>query len=178
MKHLSSLLEKNSFGGFYTSDVRENNKRKGFNITSFNGSEGEMASTEMKSENRVSQYGVNVPEIERIGVTAIYEALNNHEVIIVDEIGKMELLSIKFREAIEKALNSNKILIGTIMQKDTDPFVCQIKKRNDTKIINLTRSNATQVEKEIECHLLPYLKVKCEPCSHDCIHEHCCHSST
>lgn len=168
------MLEPNSYGGFFTNEIKENNKRKGFSIASFNGVEGEMASVHLRSNYRVNQYGVNVPQIERIGVTALQDAIENSKVIIVDEIGKMELLSNQFRDVIEKALNSNKILVGTIMQKNTDPLVSKIKERKDTKIIELTSANAKEVEKELECYLLPYLITKPEPCGHDCIHEHCC----
>ena len=60
--------------------------------------------------------------------------------IIIDEIGKMECFSSKFRKLIKDILNSEKILISTIALKG-DGFIREIKNRNDIKSFEITQSN-------------------------------------
>ncbi|MBC7074325.1 hypothetical protein H5T58_03025, partial [Candidatus Parcubacteria bacterium] len=71
--------------------------------------------------------------------------------IVIDEIGKMELFSEKFREAILKALNAKNIVLATI-KLTFDPFTDKIKKRKDTKVFYLTRQNSKEIKKEILWH--------------------------
>jgi len=138
-----------SAGGFYTLEVRgENGKRWGFKIISLDGREEALASVETISNRRVSKYGVDVEAVDRIGVTALKEALSRSKIIVIDEIGRMELASNRFRDTALKALNSPKIVLGTIAMKDTN-FAKKIKDRKDTKIIRLTRENFNEVETHI-----------------------------
>jgi len=136
--------------GFYTSEVRDSDgKRWGFKIISLDGEEGIMASVEIVSKYRVSRYGVDVDAIDRVGVTAVKEAINNSDFIVIDEIGRMELFSKKFQGVAMEALDSPKIVFGTITAKDT-AFTKKIKERQDTKIITLTRPNFIEIETYLE----------------------------
>jgi len=138
-----------SAGGFYTAEVRdENGKRWGFKIISLDGREEVLASVDTISIRRVSKYGVNVEAVDGIGVTALREALSCYEIIVIDEIGRMELVSKRFRDVTLKALDSRKIVLGTVAMKDTN-FSKRIKDRKDTKVIRLTRANFTEVETHV-----------------------------
>ncbi len=132
--------------GFYTEEIRKNNKRVGFKIITFNGREGILASTESSGKFKVGSYRVNLKDLEEIGVSSIKEALSNKDirVIIIDEIGKMELFSAEFQKIVEEALNSPKKVIGVITQSSF-PFVSQIKKRLDTEIVEVTRENRIEL---------------------------------
>jgi len=139
-----------SAGGFYTSEVRdEEGKRWGFKITSLDGNESIMASVEIVSKYRISRYGIDVASIDCVGVTAIKEAIKHNDFIVIDEIGRMELFSKKFQDAAIEALDSPKIVFGTITAKDIT-FTKKIKERQDTKIITLTRQNFPEIETYIE----------------------------
>jgi len=70
-------------------------------------------------------------------------------VVLVDEIGAMELFSKKFQEAVLAALNSLKQVFG-IITITPNPFCDKIKKRQDTKIFYLTRENRYKIKSEIE----------------------------
>jgi nucleoside-triphosphatase len=135
-----------SVGGFYTAEIRdEKGKRWGFKIISLDGEEGIMASVEIISKNRVSNYGVDIEVIDSIGVKAIEKAFLSKDLIVIDEIGRMELFSKRFQDIIIKALDSPKLLLGTITVKDTI-HTKKIKDREDTKIIKLKRENYTEIE--------------------------------
>jgi nucleoside-triphosphatase len=135
--------------GFFTEEIRKKGKRVGFKIVTLSGKEGVLAEKRFKSPYKVSKYGVILKDLEEIGVKEIEEGLKGDFLVVVDEIGKMELFSEKFREIILKALDSqkNKIL-GTIMLKP-NPFCDKIKQRKDTKVFYLERENKERVKEEI-----------------------------
>lgn len=133
-------------GGFYTSEIRDqNDKRWGFKIISLDGREEVMASVDIKGEHKVSRYGVNINAIDEIGTRAITEAIETCQLIVIDEIGRMELLSRQFANAVLQALNSPKIVLGTISKKNTN-FIKKIKEREDVKLVSLTRLNYSEIE--------------------------------
>jgi nucleoside-triphosphatase len=135
-----------SAGGFYTSEVRdENGKRWGFKIISLDGREEVLASVDVISSRRVSKYGVDVGAVDRVGVTAIRDALKNKDIVVIDEIGRMELTSKQFRDIVEEALDSPKPVLGTIALKETNTAK-KIKERQDTRLIRLTRANFDEIE--------------------------------
>jgi len=135
-----------SAGGFYTSEVRdENGKRWGFKIISLDGREEVLASVDVISSRRVSKYGVDVGAVDSIGVTAIRDALKSKDIVVIDEIGRMELISDRFRDIVQIALDSPKPVLGTIALKETNTAK-KIKERKDTRVIKLTRANFHEIE--------------------------------
>jgi len=135
-------------GGFYTQEIRENGKRKGFKIISLDGKEGILAHTDIESSYKVSKYKVNLKDLEKVGVESILRSLGKSKVIVIDEIGKMELFSEKFKEAVAKALEAKNKVLGTITLAKLS-FVEEIKKRRDTKIFYLTKENKEKIKEEI-----------------------------
>ncbi len=138
--------------GFFTEEMRKGRERIGFKIVALSGKEGILAHKEFKSPFRVSKYGVNLKDLEEIGVKEIEEGLRGDFLIIVDEVGKMELFSSKFREIILKVLDSKNKVLGTIMLKG-NPFCDKIKERKDTKVFYLKRENREKLKKEILWYL-------------------------
>ena len=136
-------------GGFYTQEIRIGGRRVGFKIISLDGNESILAHVDIKSPYRVSKYGVNIEGLERIGVESILKALEENDVIVIDEIGKMELFSPRFKEVVNKALNSEKMLLATILLAP-NPFTDKIKRRQDVKLFYLTPENREKVKEEIK----------------------------
>lgn len=139
-----------NIGGFYTEEIREKNQRKGFYIITLSGKKEIFAYKGLNSKYKLRDYGVDVEVLNRIGVKSITDALEDEKikVIIVDEIGKMECFSDKFKEVIIKCLNSNKKLLATI-RYSPDPFIDKIKKSKDSKVIILSRENYNEVKNGI-----------------------------
>lgn len=134
--------------GFFTSEIREKGGRKGFKITSLDGEEAILSHVDFKGPHKVSKYTVSIENLEKVGLKALTEGLEEADLIVIDEIGKMELFSDKVRQAIIEALDSNKRVLGTIMQAP-NPFADQIKSRKDTKIITLSSGNRDAVLREL-----------------------------
>ena len=142
-------------GGFYTQEMRIGGRRVGFKIISVDGNESILAHVDIKSPYRVSKYGVNIESIEKIGVKSILKALEENDVIVIDEIGKMELFSPRFKEVVNKALNSEKMLLATILLAP-NPFTDKIKRRQDVKLFYLTPENREKVKEEIKAIFQQY----------------------
>ena len=136
-------------GGFYTSEIREKEVRKGFKIVGLDGQEGILAHIDIESPYRVSKYKVNLKDLEEIGVNSILDALRKNKIVIIDEIGTMEMKSEKFKKAVKTALNSKNKVLGTI-KFTPDPFTDKVKKRKDTKIFYLKKENFQKIKKEIK----------------------------
>jgi nucleoside-triphosphatase len=147
---LKEIIEKLKLksGGFYTEEIQEKGKRKGFKIITLKGKSGILAHQDIGSPYRVGKYKVNIKNLEEIGVNSILEALKENKIVVIDEIGKMELFSEKFKKAVEIALNSKNKVLGTI-KLTPDPFSEKIKKRKDIKIFHLNRLNREKIKKEI-----------------------------
>jgi nucleoside-triphosphatase len=145
--------------GFCTSEIRKGKERIGFEVVSLDGKKGILAHKDFKSKFKVSRYGVNIEDLDRIGTEAILKAIKENKVCIIDEIGLMEMKSEKFKKAVETALNSPILILGTITLK-SNPFCDKIKQRKDTKVFYLTRENREKVKKEILWHFQSLQKKK------------------
>lgn len=139
-------------GGFISEDIREKGERVGFRIRTLGGKEGILAHKDIKSPWRVGKYGVNVKDIEEIGVRAIEEAIRDSDIVVIDEIGKMELFSPLFRQCVRKALDSEKPLLGTL-HRAREPFLDAIRARQDTIVLWLTPQNREEVFQKVRCLL-------------------------
>jgi nucleoside-triphosphatase len=101
-------------GGFYTEEVRAEGRRIGFQIVCLDGGRAWLAREGTPGLPRVGRYGVYVANVEGVCVPAIQRAAEEADVVVVDEIGKMELLCSSFLPAILAALASTKPLLGTV----------------------------------------------------------------
>lgn len=133
-------------GGFITCEIRENAKRTGFKIKSLDGKEAILAHVDIDSSYNVSKYGVDIEALDSVAVDSILSSLDK-DIIIIDEIGKMELFSRKFKDAVKKALNQRKVL-GTIKSSD-DSFTDKIRKRKDVDVIEVTKQNRDSLTSEL-----------------------------
>jgi len=134
--------------GFYTEEIRSGGIRQGFRIVTLDGQDAILAHVDNPSRYRVSKYGVDIQNLDNIGVAAVNRAIEESDLIVIDEIGKMELFSPRFSEAVLKSINSGKKVLGTIML-NPHPFADDIKRHPNVKIVELTRANHDQVLKEI-----------------------------
>ncbi|MFP4082711.1 MAG: NTPase [Candidatus Aminicenantes bacterium] len=132
---------RSKLGGFITEEIREKGERQGFKIISLpEGETGVLAQKEHVSMYRVGRYGVNIDDLETVGCGALEQALSSGNIVVIDEIGKMELFSKKFKTLLVKALDSPHPVLATIMEK-RNGFADKIKKRKDVECVLLHRKN-------------------------------------
>jgi nucleoside-triphosphatase len=135
-------------GGFVTREIRERGRRVGFGIRTLDGEEGLLAHVEHDSRARVGRYGVHLEDLETVAVPAIGNAVREGLVVVVDEIGKMELFSGAFRDAVREALDSPCRVLATIHAK-RDPFTDAVRARPDVTLVEITRGNRDRLAREI-----------------------------
>jgi nucleoside-triphosphatase THEP1 len=135
-------------GGFYTEEIRIGGMRQGFRIVALDGQEAILAHVNLSSPYQVSKYRVDTDSLNRVGVSALRQALKETDLIVVDEIGKMELLSPQFREAVTQAINSGQKVLGTIML-NPHPFADEIKRHPEVEVLLVTRDNRTEVMRKV-----------------------------
>ena len=122
--------------GFFTRELKEKGRRVGFLIETLDGKTGLLAHQNIISNYRVGKYGVNLEDLDRIAVPAMIPCGAN-QVVLIDEIGKMECFSPLFKKTLLKVLSAENRVIGSIAVKG-DHFIQAIKNRGDVTLISIT----------------------------------------
>jgi nucleoside-triphosphatase len=135
-------------GGFYTHEIRDGGRRVGFAITDLRGASGVLAHVDHRGGYRVGKYGVNREDLERIGVPAIREAIHGARLVVMDEIGRMELCSEAFRDAVTEALGSAVPVLGTIQDR-RNAFLDAVRARADVEIVRVDESNRDRLADDL-----------------------------
>ncbi len=133
-------------GGFYTEEIFGPGGRKGFRLVTLpsGGREAVMAHVDIRTRNRVGRYGVDVATLDAVGVAAVREAVQAREVVVIDEIGKMELFSGEFQGAVLKAMSSPKIVVASVMHK-SHVWVNALKAMPQVTVWQVTRANRDEL---------------------------------
>jgi len=139
IRKLSEALTTLHPAGFYTSEIREEGVRKGFELISLEGSKGLLSHVDTQSPHRVGKYSVDVKGFEDF-LDAIPFLNPSTHLIIIDEIGKMECFSENFKKLLGKILDSQKLVIATIALKGSG-FIAEAKGREDVRIFEVTKRN-------------------------------------
>jgi len=125
--------------GFFTREIREKGRRVGFSITTLDGKMGVLAHQDMRGKYKVGKYGVNLNDVDEIAVPSMIPAKSN-EIVVIDEIGKMECFSALFRQTLLRILDSENPVIGSIALKG-GTFIQQVKERRDVLLVYVTEKN-------------------------------------
>lgn len=142
-------------GGMISREVRERGSRVGFEILDLaTGRRGWLAHVKQPSGPKVGKYRVNLEDLNLIGVVSIENAIRNADVVVVDEIGPMELFSPSFKRAVAEAVRSGRLMLGTVHRRARDPLIDMIKARRDVEILEVTPENRGQLHKLIIGKLL------------------------
>ena len=135
-------------GGFYTEEIRGGGIREGFRLVTLDGQDATLAHVNIHSPYRVSKYGVDIDSLDRVGVPALHQAAQHCDLVVIDEIGKMELFSADFRETVLQIIDSGKRVLGTIMF-NPNPWADRIKQNPQVHLIEVTRTSYHQVLEEL-----------------------------
>ena len=150
-----------SVGGVISREARAGWTRVGFEILDLgSGRRGWLAHVNRKVGPRVGKYGVNLEDLEDIGASAIVNAAENFDVVAIDEIGPMELFSEKFKEAVKKAVECGKVVVGVVHWKARDRLIEEVKNREDTEILEVTSENRNKLHETIVEKAVEFLKTK------------------
>lgn len=162
MKTINTFQHKGySVGGMISREVREGGIRVGFKILDLNsGKSGWLAQVNQKNGPQIGKYRVNTEDLNRIGAQAVTYAVTNCAIIIIDEIGPMELVSSKFKESVYKALKSSKPVLAVVHLKASGKLIKEAKAREDSETFIVTQENRETLHKIIAQKTLELLKMK------------------
>jgi len=101
---------------------------------------------------RVGKYGVDVDGFEHLVLPAL-ELDEDKTIVVIDELGKMELLSDAFRRSVEKLFDNANKLVATV-HAFKHPFTDALKQRPDTDVVKVTRANRDDLPQTIAIRVL------------------------
>ena len=139
--------------GFFTTEIREGDRRAGFAVEDLAGRRGVLARAGGPSPAdpralggpRVGRYRVDLGALEAVGVAALERAPHGAGLIVIDEIGKMEACSPRFRAAVERALETpHAVIVGTIAQA-AHPWIDRVKVHPAVTLVPLTAASRAEV---------------------------------
>ena len=122
-------------GGFYTQEMRRGGRRVGFSLKTLDGAEGVLAHIDYPRRYRVGRYGVDLNRFEAVALPALERALGEKELIVIDEIGKMELFSERFQEMVEHILAQDKRHLLGVIHQGREPFAASVRQREDVEVM-------------------------------------------
>lgn len=122
--------------GFTTEELRESGRRVGFAVEAIGGERGVLAHVDRPGPPRVGRYGVDLEAFERIALPALAEGARG-SVVVIDEVGKMELASAAFRRAVEGLLEADVPLAATV-HASRHPFTEALEARPGVEVVRVT----------------------------------------
>ena len=137
-------------GGMTSADLRSGPTRIGFEIRDLlTGKVGVLAHVSQAAGPRIGKYRVNSEDLDSIGAQAILFAIKDADLIVIDEVGPMELTSRKFKDAVQAALVCGKPVLGTVHRNAQDPIVRAIKSGQGIEVIEVTHETRDTLPKTI-----------------------------
>ncbi|MEM5879112.1 MAG: NTPase [Candidatus Aenigmatarchaeota archaeon] len=131
-------------GGIVTPEIREEGKRVGFYVKDvFSQAMEVFASVDFKIEPKLGKYGIDVEAFEKIALPAIDFAIENCDVVAIDEIGKMEFFSENFKKKIFALVLLDKPLIAVLHRN----FVKQFKQFGE--VLEVNQENREKLPEEL-----------------------------
>jgi nucleoside-triphosphatase len=136
--------------GFYTEEVRGRGGggRLGFDVVALDGRRGPLARVGRPGP-RVGKYAVDLESFEDVGVRALGAGLREpHQLLVLDELGKMEFLSTAFVTLLERAFQSPNPLLGTILHRP-HPLADRFRHAPGVELIPVARQNRDALPAEL-----------------------------
>ena len=137
--------------GFLTPEVQKDGNRIGFDIENINTRErGKLARIgNYNTRYKLGRYYIFIEEFENFISKLEDVVFQDRDLIIIDEIGKMELFSRKFQNLINELFHSDIKIIATIGQKIQHPLKDSLLKIPDIVVFSLSRQNQQEIFERI-----------------------------
>ena len=150
IRRLAESLSARVVAGFFTDEIRVVGQRQGFRVSSFSGATDVLAHTKSRSQFRVGRYCVDVDAFERI---ALPELAVPADLVLIDEIGKMECFSSRFVQAVRDILTGQTPIVATVALSGTG-FIADVKRGPDVEVWDVTIPNRDELPAKLAERLL------------------------
>lgn len=137
--------------GFLTPEVREGNKRIGFDIERISINERKMLARigNYRTQYRLGKYHIFIEEFERIITKLEKLEFKESSIVMIDEIGKMELFSQKFQKLIKILFKLDVNIIATIGQSLQHPIKNYLLNLPEVLLFALNRENRGTIQQKL-----------------------------
>ncbi len=147
-------------GGCVTSERKEKGVRVGFEVKDLtNGTQGELASVSRRIGPRVGKYRLNLVDLASVGAKGLADAAAVSELIVIDELGPMELVSPEFRKGVRACLQSGKPIFAVVHERLEDDLLAEMRSRA-SETIELTQTNRDEAADQLSEALLAAVGIK------------------
>lgn len=137
-------------GGLVAPQMTTLGSRVGFRIEDLATDEGEvMAHVDRREGPRVGKYRVDIEAVDRISELSLATARAEADVILIDEIAPMEVLSDVFIEEARACLEADHPVLAAIHRTATDGFIGEVKARGDVELVPVGRDNRDALPAEL-----------------------------
>jgi nucleoside-triphosphatase len=127
--------------GFYTQELRGGGSRVGFEAVGLATRQHTLlAHVRSPSRLRVGRYGVEAANLARIVQAELDRSPGDVDLLVVDEVGKMELLCPEFAGAIPRLLDGPVPVVATVALWGGG-LIAEVKARKDVWLVRVTESN-------------------------------------
>lgn len=141
-------------GGCSTGERRSKGVRVGFEVRDLTtGAVGELATAEGGLGPKVGRYRVNLKDLSRVGAAGLSAAALKSELIVIDEVGPMELVSPEFRSAVRACVDSGKPLLAVVHERLDDDLLNYLRTKAEATHV-LTVENRDGLADELASAIL------------------------
>jgi nucleoside-triphosphatase len=138
-------------GGFVTHEIRVRGRREGFAVEAISGDRGVLAHVDLPGPPRVGRYGVDLRAFERIALPTL-AAPEPGVVVVVDELGKMELASAAFRDVVSVLWDRDVAVLATV-QLHRHPLTDALKRRRGVQVLRVTEQTRDALPERLVARL-------------------------
>jgi len=125
--------------GFITQEVRDDSgARVGFDIVTLDGRVAPLSRKGRAEGPRVGDYRVDLGSLEEVAVPAM--ARPGADLVVVDEVGLMEIASPLFRAELLRLMDGDVHMLATI-RRAREPFCDGVKSRPDVEVVEVATGN-------------------------------------
>ncbi|RUM34423.1 MAG: nucleoside triphosphatase [Archaeoglobus sp.] len=140
--------------GFLTREIRKNNVRIGFEVVDIESGKTVTLASIGSGKIRVGKYSVHIDEFENYLKSIVGKEFG--DVVIIDEIGPMELKCSLFVDLVENVISSNVPSLLTLHAKLRHPLLERLRK--SVKIYRIDEKNRNKIAEIVFRELLEELE--------------------
>ncbi len=145
---VAKVVEKSGINacGIRTAEILVHGKRQGFSIEDISTGRKGILSHVRCTGPKHGKYHVNLTDLDGIGTKAIRNALDC-ELVVIDEVGPMELRSENFIRAVEDVLASDRPVLAVLHRSSTHPLAQRV--REEFEVIVVDENNRDEMPERI-----------------------------
>jgi nucleoside-triphosphatase len=134
-------------GGFTTGELRTGGRREGFVVEAVSGAREILAHVDLPGPSRVGRYGVDLAAFERVALPALGDP-GRGGVVVVDELGKMELASAAFRAAVVGLFGRDVAVVATV-QLAHHRFTDALRRRPGIRVVRVIEATRDALPEQL-----------------------------